>query len=172
MTTWFAGALALAVLFAGAALGRERPTVWDLELGMSISELPSSHQFKNLACGSGGGVPLAALQDWDDFRRCEPEATGIYEVYFEYDDEAEYRALALETYLDTDEIGTQVNYYPVVTSALFDFSGMLRGIRMVTDPREQPARPGLVPLREREEHYLLGNYLMERWSLDLSTCTD
>jgi hypothetical protein len=47
-----------------------------LETRASIGEMPPADLFKNLASGSGGGSPLAAVQDWDDFRNCKPEATG------------------------------------------------------------------------------------------------
>src|SRR6476659_3251239 len=61
-----------------------RATVWDLKLGMPVSAQPASDQCRGFACGSNGGPPRRQLSGWDDFRRCDPEASGLREVYFEY----------------------------------------------------------------------------------------
>jgi len=77
-----------------AAEDLRRATVWDLKLGMPVSAQPASDQFRGFACGSNGGAPRRQLSGWDDFRRCDAEANGLREVYFEYDDEYEYIARA------------------------------------------------------------------------------
>ncbi len=71
-----------------------RATVWNLQLGRPISAQPSAGEFRAFACGSNGGPPRQQLSGWSDLGRCRTEATGLREVYFEYDDEYEYIARA------------------------------------------------------------------------------
>src|SRR5271169_6623341 len=75
---------------AVAAEELHRSTIWDLVLGAPVSAQPPPPQFQAFACGSNGGSPRAPLTGWADFKRCPPEADGLHEVYFEYDDEIEY----------------------------------------------------------------------------------
>ena len=79
---------------AMAAEDLRRATVWDLKLGQPASAQPAPGQFRGFACGSNGGPPRQQLSGWSDFRRCPAEASGLPAVYFEYDDEYEYIALA------------------------------------------------------------------------------
>ena len=117
-------------------------------------------QFQAFACGSNGGSPRAPLPGWADFKRCPAEADGLHEVYFEYDDENEYIARAHDNDREISRwAGTHEVTFPVIASALFDDAGILRGIRLVTDPRpdhrnditeadRQEAR-GILPLGRR-----------------------
>ena len=121
---------------ATAAEELRRATVWDLKLGMPVSAQPASDQFRGFACGSNGGPPRRQLSGWDDFRRCDAEANGLREVYFEYDDEYEYIARARDLPREVSRwAGTTEAGFPVVVSALFDDGGVLKGIRVVTDSR-------------------------------------
>src|SRR5947199_10051337 len=62
--------------------------------------------------------------------------SGLHEVYFEYDDELEYIARAKDIDREiTRWAGTTEVLFPVVVSALFDRTGVLRGIGIVTDSR-------------------------------------
>jgi hypothetical protein len=146
-------------------VAKERPTIWDLPLGALASELTFA-DFKGFACGSNGGPPLQKLSGWSDFAQCAPEADGLFEIYFEYDDEAFYRALAHDDMVGARGGGTVENGFPVIASGLFDSAGMLRAIRLISDPRpEQRADALATGIRPRAEHYLLGDYLAKKFGI-------
>jgi hypothetical protein len=156
------GVLAVASL----AVAQQRPTrteIWDLKLGTPVEQLPDD--FTDFACGTGGGPPSLALSGWRDFKRCRPQADGLREVYFRYDDELEYWAKAnnFETEI-MKYSGTKVFDFPVVLGARFDEQGVLKGIRIVSDPRDTS--------RDREEAYLLRNFLTARYGRDGWDCAD
>jgi hypothetical protein len=166
----FVSALFLAVLGASAAGpsagAEERPTrreVWDLKLGADIAGQPDD--FIDYACGTNGGPPGLQLTGWKDFRRCRPDASGLREVYFRYDDEIEYWAKAnnLEGQME-QYVGTKTYGFPITVSALIDEAGVVRGIRIVTDPRD--------PTGDRDEAYLLRNFLNARLGRDDWKCDD
>jgi hypothetical protein len=118
-----------------------------------------------LACGSNGGPPRQDLDTWAGFKKCPPEASGLHEVAARFDDEAEYVAKALGVPADAaGRIGTRVAGHPVVLSALFDDDGILRGIRMVSDPRAAPV--------ERRMAHLLGVAVINRYGAEGWTCAD
>jgi hypothetical protein len=147
-------ALAATAFFAQ---GAERSTILDLPLGTRIGELPQG-KFEHFACGSNGGPPLRKLAGWAEFERCEPEADGLHEIYFEYSGTT------------GREAGTQFDYFPVVASALFSDDGVLRALRLVTDPRPELRKDPLLHPRPRIEHYLLRLHLMDALGLDASGC--
>jgi hypothetical protein len=145
---------------------QQRPTrveVWDLTLGAAAEILPD--EFADYACGTNGGPPSVPLSGWKDFRRCRPEPNGLREVYFRYDDELEYWAKANNFATEIRKYsGTKIFDFPVVLSARFDDRGSLAGIRIVSDPRDTS--------RDREEHYLLRNFLNARYGRDGWDCID
>ena len=123
-----------------------RAEVWDLELGTPVDRLPDA--FADYACGTNGGPPSIPLNGWRDFRRCRPDGGGLREVYFRYDDEIEYWAKANNIEGQMEQyIGTKTYGFPITVSALIDEPGVVRGIRIVTDPRD--------PTGDRDEAYLL-----------------
>jgi hypothetical protein len=145
-----------------------RATIWDLKLGAPIAEQPQPNEFRGFACGSNGGPPRAPLTGWTDFKRCPAEADGLREVYFEYDDELEYIARARD---DDREIsrwaGTHEVTFPVITSALFDDAGILKGIRIVTDARPEHRNDITEANRKkREEAYTLATVMASRFNID------
>jgi len=152
---------------SGASLrAQERPArleVWDLRLGARVDQLPD--EFVDYACGTNGGPPSLPLNGWNDFRRCRPEPSGLREVYFRYDDELEYWAKAngLEGQMEQYS-GTKTYGFPVVVSGLIDAEGLLRGIRIVSDPRDTT--------QNRDEAYLLRNFLTARLGRDNWQCQD
>jgi hypothetical protein len=153
---------------AAGAQGLRRTTVWDLKLGQPIAAQPSANEFRGFACGSNGGPPRQRLSGWSDFARCPAEPGGLREVYFEYDDELEYIARARD--LDREIArwaGTTENAFPVVVSALFDGQGVLRGIRVATDPRPEH-RDDIIDadLHKREDAYLFGGHMAARFDVD------
>jgi len=145
---------------------QQRPNrleIWDLKLGMSVNDLPD--EFTDYACGNNGGPPSTALSGWKDFKRCRPEPGGLREVYFRYDDELEYWAKANQFATEIRKFsGTKVFDFPVVLSARFDDNGILKGIRIVSDPRDTS--------RDREEAYLLRNFLNARYGREDWDCVD
>lgn len=152
------------------ALGQtDRMDVWDLVLGSTQAEMPAWIEFKDYACGSNGGPPLRPLAGWHEFNLCQPDENGLYEVYFEYDDEAEYVLRALNDPRVGRVVGTTDKDFPVTTSALFDADGVLRGVRVVTDPRQDYTNDDffeLAAIRLREDHFLLGPFLGAQFEID------
>ena len=159
-----AAVLLLALAASAAAQGLpKRLEVWDLKLGTPAQKLPD--EFVDYACGTNGGPPSLPLAGFAEFRRCRAEASGLREIYFRYDDELEYWAKAnnLEDQME-QYAGTKTYGFPVVVSALIDDAGILRGIRIVSDPRDAS--------QNRDEAYLLRNFLNARFGREDWQCRD
>jgi hypothetical protein len=149
---------------AGAQAQSDPGEIHGLKLGLH-AEAMTLDGWGQLACGSDGGPPRQELDAWSDFKKCRPEASGLHEVAARFDDEDEYVAKALgELAYAAQRTGTRVAGHPVVLSALFDDDGILRGIRMVSDPRAAPA--------ERRMAHLLGVAVINRYGTDGWHCTD
>jgi len=152
----------------GPALGQRaphipqhRPEIWDLALGARGAALPDA--FVDYACGTDGGPPSLPLESFADFRRCRPEPSGLREVYFRYDDELEYWARANDLLGQYQQYaGTKTYGFPIVASVLFDGDGIVKGIRVVSDPRDDS--------QDRDDAYLLKNFLTARFGRDGWTC--
>jgi len=156
---------ALIVLGASTARAEDAPKradVWSLRLGIPAAALPRD-AFVDYACGSNGGPPQQPLSGWSDYGKCPPEPNGLREVYFRYDDELEYWARAHRARtLIAQYAGTKVLDFPVIVSGLFDGSGTLAGLRIVTDPQASP--------QERKQAYTLSNFLMARYGSEGWDC--
>jgi hypothetical protein len=165
-----AGCLALltAIVPAIGVRAAERPkrlNIWDITIGEAATAIPD--EFVNLACGTNGGPPGLPLADFAEFKKCRPEPDGLREVYFEYDDELEYQARALELKAEIRMYaGTTAFEYPIVASVLFDEAGKVRGERMVTDPRQQSW------VRNRGEFWTLANFIRQRFGDSGWDCKD
>jgi hypothetical protein len=111
------------------------PRIWDLQLPTGVSDLPEE-EFVDPACGTNGGPPGLAIGTFERFERCRPEASGLREISFRYDDELEFIARAAR---DPDAIARNnamlVLGQPVTLSLLIDRSGLVQGYRIFTDPR-------------------------------------
>jgi hypothetical protein len=172
LTMWRFELLIVAVCMAGIvatdnrAVAQDRPTrteVWDLSLGAAADGLPDA--FTGYACGTNGGPPSTPLKGFAEFQRCRAEPSALREVYFRYDDELEYWAKANDLTMEVEKYsGTKVYGFPVVASALFSDSGILTGLRIVSDPRDSS--------RHREDAYSLRNFLTARFGRDGWACTD
>jgi len=151
-----------------AAQPLRRATIWDLKLGAPIAEQLQPSEFRGFACGSNGGPPRATLTGWAEFKRCPAEPDGLREVYFEYDDELEYIARAHDNDREISRwAGTHEVTFPVITSALFDDAGILKGIRLVTDARPEHRNDVTEANRKkREEAYTLGAVMASRFNID------
>jgi hypothetical protein len=163
---------ALAIAFyavAGGAAARAQPgpdpgEIHGLKLGLKAAEM-SGDTFGDLACGSNGGPPRQAIGGWTEFRKCRPEASGLYEVYAPFDDEQDYVARAIDDPMYAQgKVGTRVAGHPVILSVLFDTEGVLRGIRMVSDPRGSPM--------ERRMAHMLRLAIINRYEPEGWNCTD
>ena len=163
----FAAVFLVCVQAAFSAPGNragDRPTrleVWDLKLGTQLEALPD--EFVDYACGTNGGPPATPLNGWREAQRCRPEASGLREIYFRYDDELEYWAKANNLLPQMEQYaGTKTYGFPVTVSALIDEGGVLRGVRVVSDPRGDT--------QNRGEAYLLRNFLTARFGRDGWAC--
>jgi hypothetical protein len=168
--------LVLALVWPASADAQplRRATIWDLKLGQPISAQPSPAEFRGFACGANGGAPRAQLAGWSDVMRCRAEPTGLREVYFEYDDELEYIARAMDIDREiTRWAGTTELGFPVIVSALFDDTGVLKGVRIVTDPRPDHRNDITeANLRKRDDAYLFGAMMASRYDIDAARyCT-
>jgi hypothetical protein len=143
----------------------KRLNVWDIHIGTAASAIPD--EFVNYACGTNGGPPSLPLASFAEFKKCRSDANGLREVYFEYDDELEYWARALDLKAEIRMYaGTTAYEFPVVASVLFDDAGLVKGARLVTDPRQQ------VPARNRSEFWTLANFVRQRFGDDGWKCKD
>jgi len=125
-------------LSAHAAFGQEQIeppySIWDVKLGQPVSDVPDA-KVGEIACGTNGGPPGQTLKSFKDFMTCMPEPSGLREVEFNYDDEQDYIAKALELEYKFLQGGTSVYAHPVIVSLLVDPAGVVQGRRIVTDNR-------------------------------------
>lgn len=147
---------ALGAAPAGAAEDPLEGDLRDLRVGMTVAELPAEG-YVDLACGSDGGAPGAALGSWAEFEQCPPDANGLREVTFAY---AESPLAELGDRWE----GTKVAGHPVIPSLLIDDAGVVQGIRIVTDPDTR--------LYLKKKAFLLGIRVMGRYGRDGWTCTE
>jgi hypothetical protein len=131
-----------------------------VKLGAPVTDIPES-AVATLACGTNGGPASIPLKHFTDWRQCTPEASGLRELAFTYDDEKDYIARALEIEFRALAAGTSVYAHPVVLSILVDDRGLAQGIRIVTDDRASD--------RDRRMAVALSRNLQARfgaWSLN------
>jgi hypothetical protein len=137
-------ALILAVSASNPASTQQPPPrIWDVQLPSPVGDLPDE-EFVDPACGTNGGPPGLAIGTFERFERCRPEASGLREIWFRYDDEWEFIARAAR---DPDAIARNnamiVLGQPVTLSLLIDRAGLVQGYRIFTDPRaEEEVRSG------------------------------
>ncbi|RYE10048.1 MAG: pentapeptide repeat-containing protein [Hyphomicrobiales bacterium] len=155
---------ALAALFlATPALAQDiPPKIWDVPFGTPIDSLGAD--FVEPACGTDGGPPSTQLQSFADFAQCTPEASGLREIWFRYDDTIEYLARAVRNPVQAIRFNfTKVGMQPAILSFLVDDAGRIRGYRAHTDPAADP--------RQRYDHrtaspLLRGVLGVEGWSCE------
>lgn len=163
--------IATAVIVAGTALAQTPGDLRDLAVGLAAAQLPTEGYFA-FACGSDGGTPLEPIDDWTAFRQCAPDReSGLHEVYYEYDDEADYTLRMLADVLGDGErvgmrqfYGTRVAGHPAVLSVLFDDAGVAQAIRVVTDQRADA--------ESRRNAYLLRVAIVNSYGREGWVCTD
>src|SRR5262249_3661249 len=138
----FLGACVMALIVTSMAASaqprRDQGELRGLKLGLNAATM-STDTWGEFACGSNGGAPRQRIFDWSEFAKCRPEENGLYEVYAGLDDEHEFRGRATDDPVTLGRTGTRVAGHPIILSVLFDRSGILRGLRFVSDPRGGPA---------------------------------
>ena len=141
-TTGFTRYLILTLLLADTAFGQQSPragapTIWDVRPGTPVWDLPQD-DFVDPACGTNGGPPGLRIAGFEEFAKCRAEPSGLREIWFRYDDEAEYIARAAR---DPDAIARSnamlVLGQPVILSLLVDGGGLVQGFRIFTDPHAE-----------------------------------
>jgi hypothetical protein len=161
------GLVTLAFVAAGVAQAQTKHDpgeIHGLKLGLDAKTM-TLEDWGELDCGSNGGPPRQKLNGWSDFAKCRPEASGLHEVAARFEDEEEYIGKAIDDPMYASQrTGTRVAGHPVILSALFDDSGILRGIRFVTDPRATPV--------ERRMAHMLRLAIMNHYDTDGWACTD
>jgi hypothetical protein len=159
----------LALTLAGATSAQQaspssRPAIWDVRLGTPVGELPDE-EFVDPACGTNGGPPGLRIETFEQFGRCPPEASGLREIWFRYDDEMEYIARAAR---DPDAVARNnammLLGQPVILSLLVDRAGLVQGFRIITDPHADPDL--------RSDAYTLADAFKARFGADRWDCND
>lgn len=137
--------------------------IWSVKLGQPVTQIPE-RQVVKISCGTNGGPPSFPLAHFSDYAKCPAESSGLHEVYFQYDDEQEYIAKALDLDNPAMKAGTSMYAHPVIVSVLVDNKGIVRGIRVVTDQHASTY--------QRHSLFNLADNLRQRfasWKLD---CTN
>lgn len=115
---------AAAALCALAAAPGAAGDIREFTPGLAVADLPEEG-YVGFACGNNGAPPEGEIGGWADFARCPPDAGGLHEVAFEYDDAGvEYEEFE----------GTQIAGHDVLISLLFAPDGTVEGIRAFTHP--------------------------------------
>jgi hypothetical protein len=158
-------ALALALCLIGPASAQQPlPRIWDLQLPIPVGDLPEE-EFVDPACGTNGGPAGLAIGSFERFERCRPEASGLREIWFRYDDEWELIARAAR---DPDAIARNnamvVLGQPVTLSLLIDRAGLVQGYRIFTDSRADEEL--------RAQAYGVAIAFKARFGADGWTCND
>ena len=168
LVTFLAIAAAIASGAPAQAQTLRRMNVWDLQLGAPVGAQPPWEEFKGYGCGTNGGPIIKRITKFAEFAACAPDARGWYEVYFEYDDELEFIARAMDNPMEIDRwAGTADGGHPVMVSALFDKDGILKAIRILTDPRADfVAQDARLVIHGRESAYQYGAIIAPRFNLD------
>ena len=160
-----AAALCGSLPLGAAAQEKVEPdySIWDVVLGQPVTQIPEA-LISELACGTNGGPPAQTLTAFEDFATCAPEASGLHELTFFYDDEQDYIARALESEYRFLQGGTSIFAHPVIVAVLVDAAGLVQGIRIVTDNR--------ISDRERRTAVTLMRNFKARYSDWVLDCAD
>lgn len=116
---------------ANSAQDPQNGDIRDLKVGVQVNELPHSG-YVNFSC-VGADAITSALTQWTDFRRCDVNADGLYEVRFQYDNRTQQWAAVNDKWE-----GTKIAGHPVLLSILIDSAGEVKVLRAQTDPTARP----------------------------------
>ncbi|MBP0111037.1 hypothetical protein [Bradyrhizobium vignae] len=150
-------ALPLSLLLAvGAhANARQAADLRDLSLGMLIANI-SAEEYVGLACADREGAKLAA---WSEFRACPADDMGLRAISFRFNNEINPLAAVNHKYE-----GTKLGGHPVLLTGVVDRNGVLKRIRVDTDPNARPFW--------HKKAHLLAVIVRARYGDDGWTCRD
>lgn len=152
----FAAALGVSLAQAPLPATAAQNDLREFRIGMSVSALPEEG-YGNFTC-AGAGEPVS-LDAWAAYTRCPADADGLREVAFEY------VATRVEFVKANDKWeGTRVYGHPSVISLLLDDDGVVRKIRIATDPSAKRYM--------RKKAFLLGERSKYRFSPTTWRCEE
>ena len=116
-----------------------RPQIWDVPFGAHVTTLPAT-DWVDPACGTNGGPRGQLIEKFENFARCPRDAgTGLYEIWFSYDDEFELIARAHHDEAMINRFRANLLFnVPAVLSLLIDANGLVQGYRIASDTRAPP----------------------------------
>ena len=118
----------------------------DIRVGMPVADI-SEAGYVNLTCD---GPPNSTLQQWSDWRNCEPDQNALRAIRFGFASE-------------DGRSGTLVAGHPVILTALIDNSGLVAGLKIDTDPDAR--------LYVRKKAFLLAAQFKSRYGSEGWACT-
>ncbi|WP_439373063.1 hypothetical protein [Bradyrhizobium sp. DASA03120] len=121
--------LLLLLVACGDAGARQATDLRDLNLGMSVANI-RPEEYINLVCADKEGASLAG---WNDFPTCPVDEAGLHGISFRFNDEVNPLAAVNDKYE-----GTKLGGHPVLLRGLVDSGGVLKEIRIDTDPNARP----------------------------------
>ena len=125
----------------------------EFRIGESVQELPANG-YIHFSCLHDSSTILG---NWQDYRRCQPDARGLHAVAFEYDTSENPLALANDSYA-----GTRIAGQPVRLALLISDDGHVGGIWIQTDPDAR--------LYLRKKAFLFGLQARARYGADGWKC--
>ena len=145
-----AAALAAPVLAVAAEESGDAKDLRDLRLGMSVAGLPRSGYTGFTCADMPKNAPGRALENWEDYKRCPAEPSGLRAVGFRYDEAANPLAKVNGLY-----DGTKVGGHPVLLTLLIGGDGQVDGLIIETDPSAR--------LFLRKKAFLFGDQVKARY---------
>jgi hypothetical protein len=127
----------------------------EFRIGEHVQELPASG-YMHFTCRDEPGTTVS---DWQDYRRCPPDARGLHAVAFEYDASESPLALTNDSYE-----GTRIAGQPVRLALLIGENGDVGGISIQTDPHAR--------LYLRKKAFLFGLQARARYGADGWVCKE
>ncbi len=115
--------LASAALY-GSASAQPKGDLRNFQLGMQMKTF-STNGYIDIACDEEDG---AKLQSWSEFAKCSKNQDGLHALRFQYGDDP------LLGPISEDGQGTKAAGQPVLLTLFIDEAGILRRLRMRTDP--------------------------------------
>jgi len=157
-----AATVALAVLASVPSAAAEENDLREFRIGMGVNDLPRSG-YLGLTCADAPkdaprDAPERNLRNWEDYRQCPAEASGLRAVGFRYDEGANPLAKVNGLYE-----GTKVGGHPVLLTLLIG-DGQVKGLVIETDPAAR--------LYLRKKAFLFGEQVKAKYGEQGWTCTE
>ena len=146
-------ALLASVGLYGPAAAQPKGDLRNFQLGMQMNNFRTDG-YTDIVCAEKDG---AALKSWSEFAKCNKDPEGLHAVGFQYGDDP------ILAPISEDGQGTKVAGQPVVLTLFIDDSGILRHLRMQTDPN--------VRMFIKRRAHVFGLQAMARYGEDGWHCT-